>query len=221
MLALGLSALIVLLGCFIISIVVFGGAQVFIPYFKILLVNVLGIDLNTWENLLSITNATPGIFGLKLALASGYLAAQGHWWGYLLMFGTYFIFTLVPIFMMTIVMKKYNKIKQTKFMVLFLKIMRPVLSGILISVVLSLLMSLVVPFIGFNDLGSEFSELDKYLYFKEHSFFKEWRYWVLLTWSIISIPADFVIIRKYKTNIIFLIITNIVLCMLLFAPWIT
>ncbi|MGL4183761.1 MAG: chromate transporter [Metamycoplasmataceae bacterium] len=220
MLALFLSAIAVLLGCLIISIIVFGGAQVFIPYFKILLVNVLGIDLDTWENLLSITNATPGIFGLKMALASGYLAAQGHWWGYLLMFGTYFVFSLVPIFIMTIVMKKYNKLKKTKFMIFFLKMMRPILSGILISVVLYLLMSLVVPFIGFNDLGSEFGNMDKYLYFKQHSFFIGWRYWVLLGWSIISIPTDFVLIRKYKINMIFLIITNIGLCMILFAPWI-
>ncbi|MGL5521953.1 MAG: chromate transporter [Metamycoplasmataceae bacterium] len=220
MLGLILSIFLVLLGCFIISIVVFGGAQVFIPYFKILLVNILGIDINTWENLLSITNATPGVFGLKIALASGYLAAQGYWWGYLLMFGTYFVFSLVPIFIMTIVMKKYNKIKKTTFMISFLKIMRPILAGILISVALYLLVSLVIPFIGFNDLGSEFNNMDKYFYFKYHSFFKEWRYWVLLAWSIISVPSDFILIRKYKTNPIFLIITNIGLCMVLFAPWI-
>ena len=38
-----LGAVVVILGCLIISIVVFGGAQIFIPYFKILLVNLLGI----------------------------------------------------------------------------------------------------------------------------------------------------------------------------------
>ena len=39
-----LGAVVVILGCLIISIVVFGGAQIFIPYFKILLVNLLGVS---------------------------------------------------------------------------------------------------------------------------------------------------------------------------------
>lgn len=39
--------IIVFLGCLIISFVVFGGAQVFIPYFKILLVNILDIPDET------------------------------------------------------------------------------------------------------------------------------------------------------------------------------
>ena len=62
-----LAVLVVLLGVFIISVVVFGGAQMFIPYFKILLVNILKIEQEQWDSVLSIANATPGIFGIKVA----------------------------------------------------------------------------------------------------------------------------------------------------------
>lgn len=213
------SIFMVLLGCFIISIVVFGGAQMFIPYFKILLVNLLGVEQETWDSVLSIANATPGVFGLKVAFASGYLASCGEWWGYILMFGTYIIFILVPIFVMIFVMKKYSKIKDNKFMTQFLKVMKPIIAGILSSIIVNLFMSLIIPFVGFNDLGSYFGYLDKYMYLKKDSFFNEWRYWVLLGWSILSIPVDFYILKKYKINIILLIILNVILCMLLFQPW--
>ena len=92
-----LGAVVVILGCLIISIVVFGGAQIFIPYFKILLVNLLGVSPDVWNSVLSITNATPGVFGLKLAFISGFLAANGNWWGWLLMIVTYIAFIMVPI----------------------------------------------------------------------------------------------------------------------------
>ena len=210
---------IVLLGCFIISIVVFGGAQMFIPYFKILLVNILGIENETWESVLSIANSTPGVFGLKVAFASGYLAAEGEWWGWLLMFGTYLVFIIVPIFVMIFVMKKYKKFKESKFMVSFLNWMKPIIAGILISIVINLGMSLILPFVGFNDLGTEFGQLDKYLYWKNSGFFSQWRYWVLLSWSVVSIPVDLFMIRKFKINVVLLIIVNIILCLILFQPW--
>lgn len=213
------SIFIVLLGCFIISIVVFGGAQMFIPYFKILLVDILDINQELWDSVLSVANATPGVFGLKISFASGYLASQGEWWGYLLMFGTYLIFIIVPIFIMIFAMKKFNKMKESKFMQSFLKIMRPIIAGILLSIVINLFVSLIVPFVGFNDLSDRIGYLNKYLYLKENNFFSGWRYWLLLTWSIVSIPLDFYILKKYKVNVMYLIVINIILCLTIFQPW--
>ena len=213
-----LSIIIVLLGCLIISFVVFGGAQMFIPYFKILLVNILKVSQNDWGAVLSIANSTPGVFGLKVSFASGYLAAQGHWLGFILMFFSYAIFIIVPIVVMLFVMKKYNQFKSSKFMVSFLKLMKPTIAGILLSIVVNLWMSLIVPFVGFNDLGTNFGELDNYFHLQD-TFFKQWRYWVLLAWTFVSIPVDMFVIKKFKINIIYLIIANIALCMVLFEPW--
>ena len=63
--------------------------------------------------------------------------------------------------------------KESKFMNTFLKIMRPIIAGILLSIVVSLGMSLIIPFVGFNDLGSDFGALDKYFYLKDSGFFSE------------------------------------------------
>ncbi|MBD5423218.1 MAG: hypothetical protein HDR43_01855 [Mycoplasma sp.] len=214
-----LAILAVFIGCFVISIVVFGGAQMFIPYFKILLVNILNIDQNTWDSVLSISNSTPGVFGLKIAFISGFLAANGNWWGWLLMFGTYAIFAIVPIGLMLLIFNKYKKSKTSKFMTSFIKMMRPVLAGILVSIIVNLGLSITLPFVGFNDIGTNMGELDKYLYLKNEKFFREWRYWALLAWSLISIPTEYFIVKKYKINTIYMILINIAICMLIFQPW--
>lgn len=213
-----LATIIVLLGCIVVSFVVFGGAQMFIPYFKILLVNILKIEENEWEAILSIANSTPGVFGLKLSFASGYLAAQGDWVGFILMFASYTVFVSIPILLMLFVMKRYNKFKESKFMISFLVIMKPIIGGILLSIIIYLLMSLILPFVGFNDLGDNFGSLENYFYLKE-TFFNEWRYWVLLSWTCVSIPIDYYFIKKFKINIFYLIIINIILCLILFQPW--
>ncbi len=212
------SIFILLFGVLLISLVVFGGAQMFIPYFRILLVNILKISDSDWDNVLSIANSTPGIFGLKLALASGYLAGQGEWWAYLLMIVSYLIFISVPLVIMYLVMKQYKKWKKSNFMDSLIKIMRPMIAGILVSVIINLAMSIIVPFVGFNDLSDDFGKLDKYFYLK-NTFFREWRYWMLLAWSLLAIPIDFYILKKWKISAIILIIINIALCMILFEPW--
>lgn len=208
-----ISALVVLLGCLIISIVIFGGAQVFIPYFKILLVDILKVSDQDWDSVLSIANSTPGVFGLKLGLVSGYLAANGEWWGWILMILTYLIVVFIPIVIIILIFNKYQKIKTNKFMISCLKIMKPIIAGILISVVINLSMSLIIPFVNFNNLND-------YISLEKDNFFIKWRYWMLLGWSFTSIPIDFYLIRKFKINTIYLILINILLCLILFEPWI-
>ena len=214
-----LGAVIVILGCLIISIVVFGGAQIFIPYFKILLVNLLGVSPDVWNSVLSITNATPGVFGLKLAFISGFLAANGNWWGWLLMIVTYIAFIMVPIGLILLIFNKYKKIKETKFMIAFSKMMKPIIGGILCSIIINLFISILLPFVGFNDLSDNINNLDKYLYIKTDQFFTDWRFWMIFAWTLISIPVEYWIMKKYKINTIFIIIINIILCLIIFEPW--
>ena len=214
-----LAAVFVLIGCAIISFVVFGGSQVFIPYFKILLVNFIGVSPETWDSVLAITNATPGVFGLKLAFISGFLAANGSWWGWLLMFLTYSIFIIIPIVFILLIFKKYKEKQNSKFMISFSKIMKPIIGGILCSIIINLFISILLPFVGFNDLGSNFGSLDKYLTLKSDEFFNGWRFWILLAWTLISIPMEYWIMKKYKINAIYMILINIILCLILFEPW--
>lgn len=214
-----LGAVVVILGCLIISIVVFGGAQIFIPYFKILLVNLLGVSPDVWNSVLSITNATPGVFGLKLAFISGFLAANGNWWGWLLMIVTYIAFIMVPIGLILLIFNKYKKIKETKFMIAFSKMMKPIIGGILCSIIINLFISILLPFVGFNDLSDNINNLDKYLYIKTDQFFTDWRFWMIFAWTLISIPVEYWIMKKYKINTIFIIIINIILCLIIFEPW--
>ena len=214
-----LGAVIVILGCLIISIVVFGGAQIFIPYFKILLVNLLGVSPDVWNSVLSITNATPGVFGLKLAFISGFLAANGNWWGWLLMIVTYIAFIMVPIGLILLIFNKYKKIKETKFMIAFSKMMKPIIRGILCSIIINLFISILLPFVGFNDLSDNINNLDKYLYIKTDQFFTGWRFWMIFAWTLISIPVEYWIMKKYQINTIFIIIINIILCLIIFEPW--
>ena len=214
-----LGAVVVILGCLIISIVVFGGAQIFIPYFKILLVNLLGVSPDVWNSVLSITNATPGVFGLKLAFISGFLAANGNWWGWLLMIVTYIAFIMVPIGLILLIFNKYKKIKETKFMIAFSKMMKPIIRGILCSIIINLFISILLPFVGFNDLSDNINNLDKYLYIKTDQFFTGWRFWMIFAWTLISIPVEYWIMKKYQINTIFIIIINIILCLIIFEPW--
>ena len=214
-----LGAVVVILGCLIISIVVFGGAQIFIPYFKILLVNLLGVSPDVWDSVLSITNSTPGVFGLKLAFISGFLAANGSWWGWLLMIVTYIAFIMVPIGLILLIFNKYKKIKETKFMIAFSKMMKPLIGGILCSIIINLFISILLPFVGFNDLSDNINNLDKYLYIKTDQFFTGWRFWMIFAWTLISIPVEYWIMKKYQINTIFIIIINIILCLIIFEPW--
>lgn len=207
-----MNIMIVLIGCLIISFVVFGGGQMFIPYFKILLVDLLKIEEQQWNQVLSIANATPGVFGLKLSFVSGYLISQNNWWGFLLTFGTYTAFILVPICFILFTFKKYQKHKESHFMINFSLIMRPIIAGILISIIINLSISLLLPFVKFNELGN-------YLGQKNETFFNGWRYYVLIAWVLLAIPTEYFLMRKYKIKSIQMIIANIIICFLLFQPW--
>lgn len=78
---------------------------------------------------------------------------------------------MIPISLILLIFNKYKKIKETKFMIGFSKIMKPIIGGIICSIIINLFISILLPFIGFNDLSDNIHNLDKYLYFKTDQFF--------------------------------------------------
>ncbi|MGL4951969.1 MAG: chromate transporter [Mycoplasma sp.] len=207
-----ISLVIALVGCLIISFIVFGGGQVFIPFFKILLVDLMDISPELWETALTLANSTPGVFSTKLAFIAGYLAADGEWWGYIAMFATYLSFMIVPITIMFFAMKGYKKIQNNRYVITINKFFKPVTAGILAALCVQLLFSSMFPFLVFN-------EMNDYANISPHLFFDGWRLWVLISFVPISIGYSYYFIYKKKVNIIFIIILNIVLALILFQPW--
>ncbi|MGL4950557.1 MAG: chromate transporter [Mycoplasma sp.] len=207
-----ISLLIALAGCLVISFIVFGGGQVFIPFFKILLVDLMEVDKDMWQNALTMANSTPGVFSTKLAFIAGYLAANGEWWGYLAMIATYLVFLIVPITVMFFAMKGYKKVQNNKYVLTINKLFKPVTAGILAALCVQLLFSAMFPLIIFN-------EMNDYVGITEHIFFKEWRLWVLISFVPVSIGYSYYFIYKKKVNIVLLIAINIVLALVLFQPW--
>lgn len=206
-----LSLVIAGIGCLLTSVVVFGGGQIFIPFFEIIF-NLMGVDQDVVDSVITIANATPGVFSTKLAFISGYLAANGEWWGYIGMLATYLIFASVPIAMMFFSMRFLQKMEKSTFFIILLKYMRPIVAGIMISLAIQLLISVMLPFINFN-------EFKDYASLKYETFFTEWRFWVLITFVPISIAYSYWLIYKKKINMIFIILFNIVITLIIFQPW--
>lgn len=207
-----ISLAIAILGCLIISFIVFGGGQVFIPFFKILIVDFMNVDNSLWESALTLANATPGVFSTKLAFITGYLAANGKWWGYLAMFITYACFVIIPMVIMMFAMKGLKKIQTNAFWITINKLIKPVVTGILFALCIQLFMSATMPFVIFNDV-------DKYIGYEPSAFFSDWRLYALIVFVPCSICSILWILYKYKINIIWLILINISIALLIFQPW--
>lgn len=207
-----ISLIIAVVGCFLLSFIVFGGGQIFIPFFKILLVDMMHVDDNLWQSALTLSNATPGVFSLKLAFVTGYLAAYGEWWGYLAMFLTYTAFIIVPMVIMVLAMKVFNKLQTNKYMIIVNHLMKPVIAGILIALSIQLLISVMFPLVQFN-------ELNNYAGIAQHPFFRDWRLWAAIAFVPVDIGVIWWMTKKYKINIIWIILANIVLAMIVFQPW--
>ncbi|QGZ97211.1 chromate transporter [Mycoplasma sp. NEAQ87857] len=140
----------------IISLSVFGGGQVFMPIFSWLwnlFANNFGVSMineDTINKIFTISNTTPGVVSTKFAFFTGYIVANGAWWGYLAMFLTYLLFCLPAIIVMVIAMKYINKFKHNTYVANMLIIMKPIVAGIMASLALQLLISVLFPEIYFN-----------------------------------------------------------------------
>ncbi|RIV16968.1 chromate transporter [Mycoplasmopsis gallopavonis] len=150
-----ISLLVALPFLVLISLIVFGGGQVFMPIFNWfwnLLANIFGtnIDEQKINQIFTVANSTPGVVSTKFAFYTGFLVANGSWWGYLAMFLTYLVFCLPAIFCIFFAMKYMNKFKENHFLKNLISIFKPLLAGIMLALAIQLLISIALPNYYFN-----------------------------------------------------------------------
>ncbi|NQZ65995.1 MAG: chromate transporter [Mycoplasmatales bacterium] len=210
--------LIACAGVLVLGLIVFGGGQVFMPLFKSLWEFMsshgANIDADKIDNMFSIANSTPGVVSTKLATFTGYLAANGEWWGWLALILTYLIFSIPSIILVKIAYNWVSKSETSKYLKGMMLYLRPVIGGILLSLAIQLLIATAFPSVVFNEsgnfVGSKVTE--------RSSFFSGWRKPVLISYVIIVIPESFFLYKK-GVNLFNLIIIHMILGLILFEPW--
>ncbi|MBZ4203372.1 chromate transporter [Mycoplasma sp. CH-Wi4] len=204
-----------------VSLSVFGGGQIFMPIFKWLwelLNNNFGAGISDQEmsNLFTVSNATPGVFSTKLAFASGYLISGGQWWGFILCFFTYLVFILTPIIVMFYSMKLMTKKSNSPYLQGLMKIMNPIIVGIIAALIIQLIIGMVFPHAKFNNSVSEYVKISYTS--KKALFFNNSRLPILIIYVIITIIISAILYHK-RFPIFPLILFNVAMAMIAFAPW--
>ncbi|MGZ9756777.1 chromate transporter [Mycoplasma sp. 6243] len=210
-----LAFLVALPFLILISLSVFGGGQVFMPIFRWLwmfLAQNFGANINDdhINTIFTVANSTPGVVSTKFAFFTGYIIANGQWWGYLAMFLTYLIFCLPAIIIMVLAMKYINKFKTNTFVKNMLIIMRPIVAGIILSLALQLFLAIFVPEVSFN------KSLAKYAIEKKEVFFVGYRNILLKIYVPIGILFSYYLAKK-KFSLFLIIVINIAISFFLFA----
>ena len=214
--------MILLIGCIgvlLLGFIVFGGGQVFMPLFKSLwnLMSDNGANITDTkiDNMFAVANSTPGVVSTKLATFTGYLSANGEWWGWLALILTYLIFSIPSIIMVWFAYKMISKSETSKYLKDLLKYMRPIVAGILIALAIQLFLGTAFPQVVFNSSNSYASINNNSA---KASFFSGWRLYVLISYTIVVIPEAFILYRR-GTKLFSLIIIHMIIGMILFEPW--
>ncbi|QSF13981.1 chromate transporter [Mycoplasma sp. Mirounga ES2805-ORL] len=215
-----LIVVISLLFVIFISLIVFGGGQVFMPIF-IWFWNTINhmtsselITQNDISTTFTVSNATPGILSPKLAFISGYLILKDNWLSIPFMLLLFLTLSLPAIFMMIYAKKKIGKIGANKSAKL-LKILNPIIAGIIGALAIQLLIPLINPSISFNQVFGKYIEIIKS---EKTEFFQGIRKIVLFCYVPIGIIFSLILYIK-KIPIFWLIIGNMILSILIFFPW--
>ncbi|MBD5788764.1 chromate transport protein [Mycoplasma synoviae GX11-T] len=207
----------------VISLSVFGSGQVFIPLFRwfwMFLEKTFNANISndTINEVISISNLTPGLVSTKFAFFSGYLISNGYWYGYLAAILTYVVFALCAIMVLVFVMKNLKKFESSKTIQRIFVILKPVIAGIIFSLVIQLFISITFPFVTFNSSISSYFKID---FGKTNAiFFSGWRRYVLFAFVPVSISFSIIMLKKTKIHLLVLILLNIALALLFFQPWI-
>ncbi|WP_033161427.1 chromate transporter [[Mycoplasma] collis] len=212
-----------LLAVVIISLIVFGGGQIFMPIFQsfwLFLAKTFGFNI-TQEKIdlvFTISNFTPGVVSTKFATFTGLLISDNAWWGIFISILTYILFCLPAILMMIISIKLIKKSKQNRYLSNIIKYINPVLSGILFALGIQLLISTMLPNINFNRSINDYANLVDKNTSAKLSFFSDWRLIALFifvpSYSIFSFFW-----YKKKKPIYFLFIIGLILSFIIFQPW--
>ncbi|AAZ43598.1 putative chromate transport protein [Mycoplasmopsis synoviae 53] len=207
----------------VISLSVFGSGQVFIPLFRwfwMFLEKTFNANISndTINEVISISNLTPGLVSTKFAFFSGYLISNGYWYGYLAAILTYVVFALCAIMVLVFVMKNLKKFESSKTIQRIFVILKPVIAGIIFSLAIQLFISITFPFVTFNSSISSYFKID--LGKTNAIFFSGWRRYVLFAFVPVSISFSIIMLKKTKIHLLVLILLNIALALLFFQPWI-
>lgn len=205
----------------LISLGVFGGGQVFMPFFVS-----LWSGLNSWFKtgisdeqigaVFAVGNSTPGILSPKFAAITGYWVSQGAWWGYIAMFITYLAFCVPPIIVMQLAVKYTDKFDNSIFLKKLIQIMNPIVTGIIFALAIQLFIGLIAPNVIFNKSITQYIGLDSTK--SNAQFYSGWRQIALWCYVPIGIISSFLLYRK-KAPMFSLILGNVVIAMLVFQPW--
>ncbi|EOA07291.1 Chromate transport protein [Mycoplasma yeatsii 13926] len=207
-----------------VSLSVFGGGQVFMPIFVWMwksLESWFGINIpeDFINTVFAVSNSTPGILSPKFAAITGYMVAQGQWWGFIAMIFTYLAFVLPAIFMMMIALKYSKKFHQSSFFKSLINIMNPVVSGIIIALAIEIFLGCMFPYLIFNKSASEYLKIiDASKATSNMKFFSGWRLIALYCYVPIGVIVSFYLYLK-KIPIFGLIFANIIISLILFEPW--
>ncbi|WP_027334004.1 chromate transporter [Mycoplasma elephantis] len=209
-----------------ISLIVFGGGQVFMPLFQFYwnsLSNIFKIPISQEliDGAFAVANGTPGVLSVKFAFLSGYFIGQNQWYTFIIVLITYLSFVVPPIFLMYISMrlsKKYNK--QGMFNVMLSKYFKPIVAAIMMALVVQIMMVSILPFLHFNSENFIFNQ--KYIYVQETQksiFFSDYRKWILIPWCLFSFGYSFYLFKK-NFPVFILILLNIIIAMMIFHPFV-
>lgn len=211
--------LIASLGVLILGLIVFGGGQVFMPLFKslweIMSNHGANIHQDNIDNMFAVANSTPGVVSTKLATFTGYLSANGEWWGWLALILTYLIFSIPSIVLVWWAYKIMDKTETNKYLKNMMNFLRPVVVGILLALSIQLFLGTAFPQVVLNS-SKDYVGIDTTN--AKATFFSGWRLYALISYVIVVIPESFILYRR-KVNLFILIISHIVVGMVLFEPW--
>ncbi|MDW2829451.1 chromate transporter [Mesomycoplasma ovipneumoniae] len=207
-----------ILGVALISLIVFGGGQVFMPVFNWFWLQLgelgLEIDQEKINQIFTVANSTPGVFSIKLAAVTGFLIADFGVLGWFLSFIFLMAFILPAIFLVVIWLKALNRVSQKNGSNFIKKaqIFRPAIIGIILALAFQLFINLVLVNYAFNSNNG-------YFVTKEVSdFISGWRLWVFILFAIFWSTTVFILYLR-KVNVFLLIIIGISLSLISLQPW--
>ncbi|MDW2914376.1 chromate transporter [Mesomycoplasma ovipneumoniae] len=206
------------MGIAVISLIVFGGGQVFMPVFNWFWLQLgelgLEIDQEKINQIFTVANSTPGVFSIKLAAVTGFLIADFGVLGWFLSFIFLMAFILPAIFLVVIWLKALNRVSQKNgsHFTKIVQIFRPAIIGIILALAFQLFINLALVNYAFNSNNG-------YFVTKEVSdFISGWRLWVFILFAIFWSITVFILYLR-KVNVFLLIIIGISLSLISLQPW--
>ncbi|AJC49951.1 chromate transporter [Mycoplasma flocculare] len=206
------------IGLILISLLVFGGGQVFMPVFSWFWEQLgkLGLKISQEQinEIFTVANSTPGVLSLKLAAVTGFLIGDYGIFGLVLSFIFLIIFILPAVFLVIFWLKiaKKTAIKNNIFWTNLIKIFQPVIIGIILALAFQLFTNLILVNYSFN------SSKGYFLAKQSDEFLQGWRFWIFIFFAFFWTIIVFISYLR-QTNIFLLVIIGIIIALVSLQPW--